>query len=344
MILTTPMQGFLASLIRGLEHAECAPVILRNYEGLPTEIGNDLDIFVLPERVDTSENVCYACCQEWNGELVHRHKRGYFVALWIRFPGSDACLHVDLYYGALTWHGFEFLPVAHLLAGRKWRGDLPIPRKAHEALLLVAVSMLWGGYIKERYIPWVLDCLDDPDESEQFDDCIKQAFGENGSNLPKELRNAIATGDSNAPMVQGLRKALGRRELRTRPRHAVKSWLHHWYWEICNYLKPPGLVVTYPPNNEEFLPSIQETLIAAVGNLFGDVKVLHPTRGWKDQLRSVSLAFYFSGRNYLAIRAGKDWTVAGKELAPAENDARGHQISIAIRNELMRRQAPSPSH
>lgn len=340
MILTPPMQGFLAALIRSLEQQGCAPVILRNYEGLPNEIGNDLDIFVLPERIQAAEDVFLECGHQWGGELVHRHKRGYFVALWIRFPGSDDCLHLDLYYGALTWHGFEFLPASRLLAGRKWRGELPIPRKAHEALLLVAVSLLWGGYLKKRYLPWVRDCLDDTEESKEFDDCIEQAFGESGHALLGKFRDGVVDGGSDLPMVKSLRKALGQRELSNRPLQAIKGWLHHWSSEIYNYLNPPGLIVTYPSSDLDFLTEVKETLTAETGSLFGEIKVLPQARGGKDKLRSALLAFYFSGRNYLAIRAGKEWTVAGRKMKPAGNDARASQIANAIRQELLGRQAP----
>ena len=46
MKLSNTSQKFLEELAAQLKAVGFSPVILRNYEELPVEIGNDLDIFV----------------------------------------------------------------------------------------------------------------------------------------------------------------------------------------------------------------------------------------------------------------------------------------------------------
>lgn len=324
MILSPTMQQFLSSLISRFEEEKLSPVILRNYEKLPIEVGNDLDIFVCPESIRNAEALFNEILEFHGGSLLHRHKRGYFVALWSRFPDSDDWLHIDLYHGALRWHGFEFLSTSALTKGSRRWNDYPVPRPAHEALTLLLASLLWGGFVKERYRAAIQKHIATDVESAKLLSCLGNAFGTKGCLLYDFLTKQ--TTHDKMPSAAQLRRALVFRQVSISPLISFVRWAHHWFWEIKNYLVPCGMTVYLPAKELQDISGDLEAALGPVCALFGNVKVV------KDSKYSALKSRWYAGRNYLVLRPSNKWSVNGNIInqSSEEGDLKHFTKSIVV--------------
>lgn len=308
---TSPAQkAFLTGLILELEQAGCAPILLRNHETFPDEIGNDLDIFVPAESLDAAWLILRSRAAEQGGEIGHLHRRGYFVAVWLRFPDSTAPIHIDLYPGALTWHGLRFLDDAELVhASRPAETGTPatIPARAHEALVSLLASILWGGFFKARYQDPIHELISAPEERERFTRLLERNFGEEGT----LLADAVARKEATALVTRGfsarLRSRLTSHNLRTRPMASLRGWLRHWMEEIACYLtRRPGTVVEY--RKGVFSPGQLDEVRDRLGAYHGDTRELrHAEPRWK----KLGVSWRLRGKNHLVLLESDRFAING---------------------------------
>jgi hypothetical protein len=293
---TSPnFRTFLIALLLDLEHSGCNPIILRNYDGLPDEIGNDLDIFVQPVRLKAAESVFISLASNAGAQILHRHTRSYFSAIWLRFSDSDECYHFDLYPGAGTWHGIQFLSAEELIAGRLGWNNYMIPRPAHEAAISALSSWLWGGFFKQHYIQCIRGLLKDGEERHEFIRLIEQCFG-----LP--LGRVIVDQIENDPvsnalaLTSAMRNQLCMRSFRRSPIASVCAWAHYWIGELKCVFLPPGCVIALDRAIIEE-GTIVENLRSQVGFCFGGVHLIESDNTLMNLLNSRK----FIAKNYLVI-------------------------------------------
>lgn len=308
---TTPVEkAFLTALVRGLEQADCHPILLRNHEGFPDEIGNDLDIFVPEASLDNAFAVLRDCAADEGGEIGHVHRRGYFVAVWLRFPGSGRPVHIDLYHGALTWHGQRFLRDNELMtASRMTGGGIPyrIPAAGHEALVSLLASILWGGFFKARYRDHLRALVSSPVEMERFTRQLEDHFGHEGMLLAEAVARKDASSLVTRAFSGTLRRKLMMRNLLTGPARSVRSWLEHWLEEAACYLaRRPGAMVEYPM--EAFTADQLDGVRDRLSPYFGGTRDLVKTT---PLLKRLAVVWRLRGKNHLVLLESDRFAING---------------------------------
>lgn len=311
MTTSPTTRKFLNHLIQDLEHAECKPVLLRNYENFPVEIGNDLDIYVRPERLARAFSILASCALREGAKIAHIHRRGYFVAIWLQFPDCEAPAHIDLYHGALTWHGLHFLTDRELeSASQATRTGFSyhVPASHHEALVSLLASILWGGFFKTRYQEHLASLLTDPLQSEMFANLLERTFGGNGRLLATAVLHKEAASLVDGSFSRKLRRSLLIHSLKTAPLESGKKWLRHWFEECACYgWRLPGMLVEYDVANWQADETKQ--LRERLYYYFGETHIMNPQPpSFARRLKIRRLR----GKNHLVLLPGNRFAINGK--------------------------------
>lgn len=273
--LSNTEQSFLESLLRGLCEARVVCIILRNYEGLPNLIGNDLDLFIDASDRTCASNVLLQKVLEYGGKVSHIHCRSYFYAFWIIFPSSSLALHIDLYPGAFTWHGIHYLTPGQLVRSSVRHARFSVPRPAHEALSLLFTSLLWGSFLKTRYIDRIRFLLQDRAERSEFSTIVHQEFGHQVS---AKIANFL---DESIPFDAGNVARSARNQLRFRKLlFNLPQWLNYWFHELSLLFTPPGLHIVFLGPDGSGKSAVNSEVSKKIGPFFGAFKSHH----WRPQV------------------------------------------------------------
>jgi hypothetical protein len=318
VITTEKEQDFLRQLLADLESAGCHPVLLRNYEQFPSEIGNDLDIFVTETNLVQAYGILRHNASANGGVISHVHRRGYFVAIWIDFPESFSPLHIDLYHGALRWHGLPFLDEkAFIERARIHEHGFRTPSPADEALILVLASILWGGFYKSKYDGRIRELLSSEFDRRFFHDCLVSSFGRIGHDLADCIMDGTTAEVVTKSFCHALRRNLTVRCFREKPLGSVARRLCHWRWEAWAYIfHRPGCVVEIPSSvwSEDEIKGF----IDQVGSYFGET---HISTGGSN----ISSLFFLQrvrarGKNHLRIEVSCKFALNSAPI-------RGHDLT-----------------
>lgn len=324
MILSAASRDFLSHLARRLIGENCMPVLLRNYQELPERIGNDLDLFVPAAKLDTARSILIEEIRRGGGIIGQIHTREYFSAYWVRFDASEDWWHIDLYPGALTWHGLPYLDDEALIAGARRYGDWPIPRPAHEALISLLTSVLWGGFVKQGYAEAIPDLLADPPEAREFSRCVLESFGKPGLMLGDAAISGSAKEVLTPALTRSLRSALRIRRFEQYPLATALRLGRYWTWETrCYLFDRPGLRIEYPKNLDE----APKLIIEAVGKLFGGV-IFESLAPRNFMLRCMGRLRAYGG-NFLVLTPGNQWRIGGKYCANPITEADSVRAALA---------------
>jgi thymidylate kinase len=140
---------FVVALLSRIESAGHCVVYLRNYENLPDDIGNDVDILV--ESCHTKPVV----------ELIRTVSPQYGWHLWKSVPFSsrsvfilnpDRCesLHIDI-SETIEWHCLPYADTTGIFARRQWNGIVNIPSTIDELYLNLTTRLLYQGVVREKH-------------------------------------------------------------------------------------------------------------------------------------------------------------------------------------------------
>jgi thymidylate kinase len=213
-------------------------LILRNYEGLPKDTTNDIDVLVLPAEAARAEQMLVDTARQAG---YHLHNRAEFVpvSLFFHHPASLQQIQFDLFPG-LTWRGFELLPPRALLDRRVERGGFAIPHPAHEAVNNLLTRQIYWGRVKDRYKPIITSGFRSaPAEARA------QLAGMFGARLANELAEGILAerwADVEA-RTGAMRRQLIRRRLCRQPVATLRSLLRDLKRFAGRLRRPPGLTV-----------------------------------------------------------------------------------------------------
>lgn len=269
--LSPAEQRVFRELIARLEACGIPAILLRNYKRFPAEMGHDLDLFVPRAAWPAALGCLRALLAGAGGEIVHIQPLDYVFAVWFRLsePGAKP-IHLDFYHGAFTWHGLPYLNELELVEQRRSFGEFHVPRPAHEALNLWLASLLWGGFLKERYRERILALLAEPGERAEFERVVRGQFGDAG------LKAAVLLSQPTDAAAWRRAAAALRRAFRTRsflrhPGRSVAGGARHWARECALMFNPPAphLAILGPDGSGK--SSVIAGLKARLGGCFGEV-------------------------------------------------------------------------
>jgi len=125
-------------------------LVLRNYEGLPKDWGNDVDILIRPCELSTGQEITRGVMRtSSNGALAKEMNR---LNCWsVNLPCRDRDLHVD-FYTAMSKAWVTYASSSTILDSRREVHPLfHTPDPMHELLLIAAKELFAYGRIRRRY-------------------------------------------------------------------------------------------------------------------------------------------------------------------------------------------------
>jgi thymidylate kinase len=223
------------AMIAELEKRGVPSVYLRNYENLPTEVGNDVDLLVPAGKRGAVAQILADVSQQHGWVYLGC---GHFSPLAVYFanPETTETLHLDL-FDRIEWHFIEFAFASRVLARRRFNGLVHIPAAEDEIYLNLATRLIYQGKIREKHQTQASDHV-----RQHGENALICAFGIHLGKAGESRARDLAMHQWQAS--PGLRKALLHAAILT---HGVR---HPWHlligmirygWRILRKLvKPPG--------------------------------------------------------------------------------------------------------
>jgi thymidylate kinase len=148
------LTGLVTAVFQAWRRAGIEFLVLRNYEKLPEETGNDIDVLVRPGQLARAEEVLVSTAGG-TGYVLHNRAEFSPVSLFFHHPASQLQIQFDLFH-CLNWRGFPLLSARTVLARRIERGLFAVPHPTHEAVLNLITRQIYHGQVREKYKPGIL--------------------------------------------------------------------------------------------------------------------------------------------------------------------------------------------
>ena len=258
--VTKPSE-FVSQVLTSWQQANLPFVILRNYEGLPEIIGNDIDILIAPDSYYQAVHLMEEAGTATGFHLINRVKGAGITALFYR--NNTDLVHFDL----ATSPRWRFLPIMdtdEILAKRQNAGLYNAPHPVHEAALKLLYRLLLHGYVKDSFKTDIVTTFEL--EPNRVIEVLEPYFG---SDLAKHIVQDVTSRDWSAVerKTSTLRRELIKRHLVRAPFKTGCLAAGYGFQMLERLQRPPGLViaVTGPmtSENERFAVSLSEKLGSA---------------------------------------------------------------------------------
>lgn len=174
---------------------------------------------------------------------------------------------------SLEWHGAVYLPNRVVLeTSERHDGLASRPRLAHEALVSLFSSLLWGGFFKERYRAIILEAA--RKDGAAFRHALIYATGRHWG---ERLWQAAAEGRpaDSAGWAKQVRRAVHRRAFRREPCKTLLRWLAFWEAEVRLRLDPPVPWVAFLGPDGSGKSSVVAALGPQLAQIFSGTKTYH---------------------------------------------------------------------
>jgi thymidylate kinase len=157
------------AMIAELESRGLPSVYLRNYEKLPNEVGNDVDLLVPYGKRNAAADILEKAAGDHGWQKLGR---AHFSPLAVYFANVNTAetLHLDL-FDRLEWHFIEFADASKILARRAFNGLVHIPMVDDEIYLNLATRLIYQGKIREKHRQQVREFIRD-----KGDDSVRTSF------------------------------------------------------------------------------------------------------------------------------------------------------------------------
>ena len=202
---------------------------------------------------------------------------------------------------------------------RRQVGEWQVPRRAHEALISLLTSLLWGGFFKEKYAAHLAHLISDPAEREEFDKCLAAAFGEVPGELTALVDGTSMNRESAGELAGKLRTSLKKTCLKKKPGISIYRFLKHWYGEArCYLIDPPGISIKAPRGALPRDLASKDGIYATTGNFYGGIVDMRGAGNEKLTVKDRLDEQRAKGRNFIVVRDGENWSIDGE--TDHEND------------------------
>jgi thymidylate kinase len=213
-------------------------LVLRNYENLPEDTTNDIDVLVSPEQLAEAESLLVEAAREAG---YHLHNRVEFspVSLFFFRPQSLTQVQVDLFHN-LEWRTLRLLSVRAVLDWRIERGLFAVSHPVHEAVTCLLTRQIYHGYVKEGYKPKIQETT--RIYPEEVRTVFRRMFGRN---VAVQLTQAILQGDwtRTERLTRAMRWQLVWRRLLWLPLSTVILVWNDLKRFAGRWLRPPGISI-----------------------------------------------------------------------------------------------------
>lgn len=151
----------LETLFEQLNAENIRYCVLRNYEGLPDSIGNDVDLLIEPGKLERFHECMMRSIISSGSRLVKHPSRFHMHSYWFELNdgGSITYTHIDV-AESLHWRGICYISNDFFLNNRRSFGQFYIPDFAAETGLMFIKEIISGSPIKDKYKNQISECVE----------------------------------------------------------------------------------------------------------------------------------------------------------------------------------------
>ena len=157
---------FLSNLFDTWNQNDICYLVLRNYEDLPSETENDVDVLIDPHQLLKTKSIIKVVSGK-NGWVIHNIGEFSCTAIYLYNIVTMEQLHIDLMCG-LRWHSFLFADHRVILNARLPFKNFYIPDPVHEAGINLLTRLIYSGAVKDKYKKKIQQVAQEADNQLEF--------------------------------------------------------------------------------------------------------------------------------------------------------------------------------
>ena len=152
-VSSSPFSSLILSIFRLLDEKNVDYLVLRNYETLPEMTTNDVDLLIQPKQ----RSIALTAVSQASKET------GWYICNVVNFSCTSVFLyhedtleqtHIDLMCG-VKWHSMIIADHVKILENRVAYQSFYIPAPEYEAHVSLLTRLVYGGYVKEKFRPFI---------------------------------------------------------------------------------------------------------------------------------------------------------------------------------------------
>ncbi len=144
------LETLLICFFKELLHHDITFCVLRNYQTLPAQTANDVDILVSPVKFKKAVQLLQVCAKH-NGFRMHMQvEHACLLMMFHSRNNHHIQCHIDL-YAHITWKGFLLADSQRILASRQPFKNFFVPAPEWEQAVNLLVRLVYQGRIKDKY-------------------------------------------------------------------------------------------------------------------------------------------------------------------------------------------------
>ncbi len=315
IVIESEIAVFLQGLFSTLNEKGVLYCVLRNYESLPYDIGNDLDLFVSNNQIKDFESILFDGAKKHGWLLLKRPKRFGYQSYWYYHPISNSFIHIDA-FSQTSWKGLLLSNAESLLTLRKRCRDFYVPVAADEYYILFMKDLMQDGKIKEKYLDGIHNVV--VEDSDAFLDRLIWSVGQP---MADELIDHIFA--SRWKKIESMKKRIRLATIATNLRNRFMKTCASIILFLTGHLqalliKPNGIFIALIGPDGSGKTTVSEGLRSSLIEIFPAMSFDHGRFGITPNLRTIlNLVRRFVGKRPLApepsgVHAVHDRTPHGK--------------------------------
>ncbi len=276
--------NIVLKLIKNLEDAGIKTVYLRNYENLPDDIGNDVDLLVSKNMRGRASEIILDALTGTGWECMQQVEFGPISFFLANSDGSQF-IHLDI-FDRIEWHWLEYADTASLIERRVWNGMVHHPDLADEVVMNVMTRLIYGGMVREKHRVQVQSYL-----AQNGQEPLVSAFVLHlGPKQGQHMAGLVVKQDWEAVLccASKIRLSLFRRALFYSQGSALLGLWRYLRRATLRILYPPGPFIVFEGADGVGKSTVMEGIVPMMKGLTGrsDTLMFH----WKPTRNSIRIA------------------------------------------------------
>jgi len=276
------LKNFLILLFDKINTASVNYCVLRNYEELPDNIGNDVDMLVLPKDFSKFELCIMQAAKDLDWNLLKKIKRFGYRSYFFQEGDNNKFIHFDIWL-KITWKGLRWADEKAILCRRKAQKQFFIADKADEVCISLLKDLIQNGVIKQKYESKIKNTA--IEESKGLTKSLEWATSASLASIVVSKAKDGEWGEIKA-LKRRVRYAVITKSLLRNPMSFVGGGLSFLFWHISSmFMNPSGIFIVFIGPDGSGKSSIGKGLVKYLAELFPETRYYHAHFGIIKELR-----------------------------------------------------------
>ena len=270
-------------ILRDFDEAGICYVYLRNYENLPEEIGNDVDLLVTKHMRGVAAKLVENALPNTGWELIRQVEFGP-ISLFLATKDGTRFMHLDL-FDRVEWHWLEYAVSSAVIERRQWNGMVWHPYPADEVVLNILTRLVYAGMVRKKHQIQAQLFLEQQDPNSLISAFVMHL----GTRPGRKLAELVL--DQNWEEVMRwtpqIRRCLYRRALLCSPSSALLGLWRYLRRAISRLMFPPGPFLVFEGADGVGKSTVMEGILPLMKEITGksDTLMFH----WKAARKSLRI-------------------------------------------------------